>query len=257
MKRSHLVVLPAAVLSLFALTAPARAAAWGFTLTPYMWATGVGVDADLAGRQVVDKDISVNDLVKDLDTIFQMKLEVTYGRFGLYADGFDVNLSNDKNGVTLPQGAGSADLSSTAGMTIVDVAGTFDPIGERSGLALVAGSRILNDRATVDATIRPSPGGTALQSYDAHETLGDALIGVHFRHAVWGRFGMQMQADASTGGTDYTWSVAPALTCTLDKLGRVGIDAGYRYMKIDFKDDGSLDTQMRLSGAIVGLRTSF
>jgi hypothetical protein len=68
---------------------------------------------------------------------------------------------------------------------------------------------------------------------------------------------MQMQADASTGGTDYTWSVAPALTCTLDKLGRVGIDAGYRYMKIDFKDDGSLDTQMRLSGAIIGLRTSF
>lgn len=257
MKRNYLFIASAAALSLLTGSVPARAAGWGFSITPYMWATGIGVDAQLDGREVVSKDIPVSDLLEDLDTIFQMRMELTYGPFGIAADGFDVTLSSEKNGVALPQNAGTADFDNTAGMTIVDVAGTFDPHADRSGFGLLAGTRIMNERATVDAVIQPALGGSVAQSYETHETLVDGLIGARFRHRLWRGLGVQMQADASTGGTDYTWSVAPTLTYTFGALGRYGVEAGYRRMQIDFQDDGGLDTQMTLSGAVLGFRLSF
>jgi hypothetical protein len=259
MKRSHtrhLSIL--AALSLLTSSVPAQAAGWGFTVTPYMWATGIGVDAQLDGREVVSKNIPVSDLLEDLDTIFQMRMELTYGPFGIAADGFDVSLSSEKNGVALPPpGSGTADLDNSAGMSIVDVAGTFDPSADRSGFGLLGGTRILNQRATVDAVLAPAPGITVAQSYETHETLVDGLIGARFRHRLWRGLGVQMQADASTGGTDYTWSVAPTLTYAFGPVGRYGVEAGYRRMKIDFQDDDGLDAQMTLSGAVLGFRLSF
>jgi len=258
MKRSHLGTwFVAAALSLLTVSIPAHAADWGFTATPYMWATGIGVDAQLDGREVVSKDIPVSDLLEDLSTIFQMRLELTYGAFGLAADGFDVSLESEKNGVALPGNAGTADLDNNGGMTIVDVAGTFDPAADRSGFGLLAGTRILNQRATVDAILEPAPGIEVAQRYETHETLVDGLIGARFRHRLWRGLGVQMQADASTGGTDYTWSVAPSLTYAFGPVGRYGVEAGYRRMQIDFQDDGGLDTQMTLSGAVLGFRLSF
>ena len=247
----------AATLSLFAFVAPAHAAGWGFSVTPYMWATGIGVDAQLDGRDVLSRDIPVSDLLEDLDTIFQMRMELTYGPFGIAADGFDVSLSDEKNGVALPQATGTAELDNSAGMTIVDVAGTFDPYADRSGFGLLAGTRILNQRATVDAVLMPAPGVSVAQRYETHETLVDGLVGARFRHRLWRGLGVQMQADASTGGTDYTWSVAPSLTYAFGPFGRYGVEAGYRRMHIDFQDDGGLDAQMTLSGAVLGFRLSF
>jgi hypothetical protein len=246
-----------AAAALLAGSVPAHAAGWGFNVTPYLWATGIGVDAQLDGREVVSKDIPVSDLIQDLDTVFQMRMELTYGPFGLAADGFDVTLSSEKAGMALPQDAGTTDLDNSAGMTIVDVAGTFDPYADRKGFGLLAGTRIVNERANVDAVVRPASGGSVAQSYETHETLVDGLIGARFRHRLWRGLGVQMQADASTGGTDYTWSVAPSLTYAFGPLGRFGVEAGYRRMQIDFQDDGGLDTQMSLSGAVLGFRFSF
>src|SRR5262249_17841709 len=70
---------------------PAMAAGdWRVNVTPYVWATDLRVKADLNGRQVVDQDVSVSDLVKKLDTIFQGRVDVQYRRVGLATDLFDV-----------------------------------------------------------------------------------------------------------------------------------------------------------------------
>jgi len=66
-----------------------------------------------------------------------------------------------------------------------------------------------------------------------------------------------MQADASTGGTDYTWSAGPGLSWGFGRNGAYAITAGYRHMQIDFQDDKGLDARMTLSGPVLGLRTSF
>lgn len=246
----------AATTILFAAGA-ARADGWVFRITPYMWATDVGVDATLGGKQIVDETIPAGDLVKKLDMIVQGRVEAQKGAFGAMVDVFDVTLSDAKSGVALPQGAGQADLSANMGMTIIDVEGIYDRGGDRQGLVAVYGTRILDERATVDATFHLATGSTETKRYETNDWIFDGLVGVRFSHWFTPHWGMQMQADASTGQTNYTWSVAPALGYAFGAHRQFGVNAGYRRMEINFKDDGDLETRMTLSGAVLGFRMSF
>jgi hypothetical protein len=239
------------------LAAPAHAGNWRFHLTPYAWATDMGVDVKLDGRQVLDKDIKVTDLLEDLETIFQARLEVTNGSFGVLTDVFDVTLADEANGASLPQSAGTADVTSKIGMTILDLAGTFDPKADRQGFGLLLGTRILDERVQLDATLMPAAGGSISQSHDEDDTMVDVLAGARFSKRFASSWGVQMQADASTGGTDYTWSLSPSLTYAFGRYSRYGINAGYRVMQLDFKDEAGVNTRMKLSGALLGFRISF
>lgn len=238
------------------LAGPAHAG-WRFHLTPYAWATGVGVDATLDGREVVNEDISVSDLIEDLDTIFQMKVEAVNGPFGAMVDLFDVNLSDATNDVALPRGNGTADVASELGMTILDIAGTYDPQGDRQGFAVLGGTRILDERAAIDANVQPASGGNAALAYDTDETLVDALVGVRYTQRLSRSWAVSSQLDFSSGATDYTWSLAPTVSYAFGQFGRYGVNAGYRRMKFDFKDEHGMNTQMTLSGALLGFRLSF
>jgi hypothetical protein len=238
-------------------TGTANAGSWRFHLTPYAWATGVGVDVKLDGRDAVAKDIAVSDLLEDLETIFMGRIEATHGEFGAMVDLFDVNLADQANDVALPEGNGTADIASELGMTILDVAGTYDPLGDRQGLALMGGTRILRERTAIVAGFEPAPGVVVARSHDAQETLVDALIGARWARRFAPRWTVASSFDVTTGGTDYTWSVAPTLSYAFGPFGRYGVNAGYRRMTVDFKDEDGVDTQMTLSGALLGFRISF
>ena len=246
-----------AILALTSCAGAARAAEWRFSLTPYGWATDLGVKADLRDRTIVDETIAVGDLLEQIDTIVQMRFEATYGEFGITTDLFDVTLSDEIGGVALPQGAGSADFASDMGMTIGDVALLYDPAGDHQGLAVLGGARIIDERATVDATFHPAPGGSRAGRYETNDTYVDGLMGVRFTRTFARRWTWQAQIDVSTGGTDYTWSASPTLSWAFGRMGRYGIGAGYRHMEIDFQDEDGLDARMTLSGPLLGLRTSF
>ena len=57
----------------------AQASDWKWSVTPYAWATDVGVRVDVDDRSVVDETISVADLMEDLDTIAQVRVEAKGG----------------------------------------------------------------------------------------------------------------------------------------------------------------------------------
>src|SRR5688572_27512381 len=156
----------AVALLLCALPGVAGAGDWKWSLTPYAWATDIGVDARIRGTQVVDAEIPVDDLIEDLDTIFQARLEGQNGRYGMLVDLFDVTLSDAVTGVALPQDAGQADVASDMGMTIFDAAGFVDLKGDpRMGLSVLGGTRILDERATVDATFTTASGDVIAKSW--------------------------------------------------------------------------------------------
>jgi hypothetical protein len=234
-----------------------QAADWRWTVTPYAWATDIGVDVKIDDESVIDETIPVEDLLEDLETVFSVHAEAQKGEYGVMIDLFDVTLEDHSSDLQLPLEAGQADLVSEIGMTILDFAGTFDPKGDQQGVSFYFGTRILNQRATIDAEFALNSGADLQRRFETDDTLVDGLVGVRLSKRFSKRWSYQMQADVSLGQTEYTWSVGPTIAYQLGSSGRYALTAGYKRMKIDFEDEGALDTELTMSGATLGFRFSF
>ena len=102
--------------------AAAGASDWKWSITPYAWATNVGVDVSIDNRQVLDKEIEFADLLEDLDTVSQVHIEAQRGAHGVMFDLFDVQLSEEDSRVSIPgttPANTNATLSSEIGMTVL------------------------------------------------------------------------------------------------------------------------------------------
>jgi hypothetical protein len=238
-------------------TVPAAADDWKVTVTPYAWATDVGIDVKVDDRQVIDQEIAVEDLVEDLDTTFQGRLEAQKGAHGLFVDVFDVNLSDDPKTVGLPMGAGQATLSPEMGMTILDLGGFYDPQGDHRGLQLLYGVRLLNQRATLGVEVHRADGVTVARELEVDETLVDALVGLRFLRPLGNRFSLETSVDVSHGGTDLTWSAGSTFGYRFGHGDKYTAILGYRRLVVDFDDSDGVDATMTLSGPLAGLRITF
>lgn len=234
----------------------ALASDWKWSLTPYAWVTDVGVRVDLDDRSVVDETISAADLLEDLKTIAQVRVEAQKGAHGIYFDLFDVTLSDDAAELTLPRG-GSVTVSPEMGMTIAELAGLFDPQGDQKGLQFYYGARLLNERAEIDATFEPADATAIGRRYDIDDTMVDAMLGLRFLHRFGSRWSFAAAADASKGGTELTWSASSSVGYTLGETGRYTVTGGYRFMEVDFATAGEVEAEMTLSGFVAGLRIAF
>lgn len=254
--RARVAALGALALVLVLAGGSVHADEWQGRLTLNGWAPNVGVDAKLGGRQIIDGEIPVTDLLKHLKFMFQGQLEVQKGAFGGRIDVFDVSVSDETN-AALPGGLGQATFKVKFGMTILDVAAFWNPKGDGEGITLLIGSRVLDQRPEVDASLTLTGGPTHAQSYGTSAWLFDGLVGARWDQILSRHWGYRLEADASTGGTDYTWSVAPSVRFVWGKANRFEVSAGYRHMVIDLPNKGDLETQMTLSGARLGFRFSF
>jgi len=234
------------LLGLTALTAAHASAQW--TITPYLWATDLGVDVAVFDETVVDQSIGFTELVDDLDMALQLRAEGQYGHFGVMADLFDVRLSMSSGPFGLPSGA-SATLDSHIRMTLFDIAGMFDPDGGPMGFTFFYGARILSQSAEIDASVQVDSSTAVPTSTDQSDTLVDALVGWRYTRMITSGWTLQTQGDVTTGGTKLTWSASGAVARS---FGRYTVTAGYRHMSIEFEDEPPAQIGMDMSGLVLG-----
>lgn len=235
----------------------AMAEQWQWSVTPYAWATDVGLDVSLRDRELVDATIAFEDLLKDLDSALLFRVQAMHGAHGLALDVFDVVVADDTR-LALPDAPGSEiGLDGRVGTTIVDLTGIYDLGAEVPGLSLLYGTRVLNQREKFAARIVTDDvaGPTARQ--ELSDTLVDGLLGLRYAHALTGRWSYEVSADVSTGGSDFTWSINPMVSYSFGDDHQYRVIAGYRYMAIDFDTQPAVDNDMTLSGVLVGLRFDF
>ncbi len=235
----------------------AYASDWQWTIIPYTWATDVGIDVTIEDRQVLDGEVAFEDLLEDLETVAQVRVEAQRGAHGAFLDLFDVQLSADDDRITLPAGNGEALLSSEIGMTLFEAGGFYDPKGDGEGFALLYGMRILSQRAEIDARFEGGGQAPVRVQHDTEETLIDALLGLRYTRRLSPRWSWQSRVDVSSGSTKLTWSGGSEITWDFGETGRWAATAGYRRMAVDFDTEESVDVDMTLSGFLVGLRASF
>jgi hypothetical protein len=239
---------------------PVTASDWRWSVTPYVWATDVGVDVAIADRTVIDEEIPIGELLEDLETIAQVRLEAQRGAHGLFLDLFDVTLAEDAAELALPGGQGTALVTPEMGMTLLELGGLYDPRGDQRGFQLLYGARLLSQRARIDAAFELVDGSAVDRSWEIDDTLVDALLGVRYVRRLGERWSIETRVDLSAGGTELTWSAAPSLGYSFGAQGRYTVQAGYRRMVVDFDTAATpaeVDAEMTLSGFLVGLRVGF
>jgi hypothetical protein len=260
MNTKSFVPLSLAPLALAAGLATPAAAEWRWTVTPYVWASDVGIDVRVDDRVLVDETIAIADLLEDVETIAQVRLEARrdgHALGGAFLDLFDVTLADEAQTIGMPSGAGTATFAPEMGMTFLDLGGVLDPRGDGQGLQWLYGVRLLNQRATIEAQVDFADGSVKTRTIEIDETLVDGLVGVRYTRALGRRFSVQAQADVSSGGTELTWSAGPTFGVALGRTHRTVATLGYRHLEVDFDSEQNFDATMTLSGVVAALRLNF
>jgi len=231
----------------------AEESAWSFRVSPYVWFAGlsgdVGVNSNLP---VIDVDVDFKEIFESLDWSpppIMLAGEVRYGRFGFVSDLIFLGLEDDgarsRGPVTV---AAEVDLDTV----IWSFAGSYRVIQDGPAtLDLLAGGRLWNVDATGTLT-----GPLATRQRSGSQTWVDPIIGIAGRLELGGGFALQAEGDVGGFGvsSDLDWQVLGTIQYQLEDW--ITLEAGYRYLAVDFEDDGFV-FDVALSGPIVGASLRF
>ncbi len=256
-------ILGLGVLALvLALPGTASASDWKWSLTPYFWASQIGLDVSVNDKDFIDQKVSVSDLVDKLDFAFQVDLQGMRGRHGFLLDVSYFNLGGDERHRTLSGPVGNV-LGARADLkqTMVDAGGIYNPSGDGLGFALIYGVRALSKKLTIDAWLdTPLQPKAKTAQYETKGTLWDGLVGVRYVAKAGDRWLVNVRGDYSTGGTEMTWSGLGAVGYTFGSSHQHAMLIGYRYMRIELKEKdrrAEIETRLGLMGPFFGVKIGF
>ena len=217
---------------------------WSFRLTSYVWFAGLSDDVGVKGR-VANIDVSFSEVFDAIDwwpPPVMFAGEVRYDRLGFFTDFIYLGLEGDGTARRLPL---SAELDMQA--VVWTFGGAYrviqdDPVT----LDLLAGGRLWN--LDVDVTISDPAG--ALQG-SGSETWVDPIIGIAGQVKLGSGFALQAEGDVGGFGvaSDLDWQVLGTLQYQLNDS--ITLEAGYRYLAVDF-DDGGFLFDAAMHGPIIG-----
>jgi len=226
---------------------------WSFRVSPYVWFAGVSGDVGVGPNlPVVDVDVDFSEIFEAIDWFpppVMLAGEVRYGRFAFLSDLMFMGLDADEERTRGPLSvAAKMDLD----MVIWTFGGSFRAVEYGPAtLDLLAGGRFWN----VDATGKFS-GPFAARQRSGSKTWVDPIIGISGRVELGSGFALQAEGDVGGFGlvSDIDWQVLG--TIQYQVADSITLDAGYRYLAVDY-DDGGFLFDVALSGPIIGASIRF
>ncbi len=231
--------IPVAMLWLasLAVAEQAQASEWNWSITPYLWGSGVSLSAEVNDREPgIGQEIDFSDLMDKLKSHSLVGSRASAASSGFFADVFLVDFGDDNKtfdlGGSLP---GQVVAETNLAFTIFEVGGIYNPKGDGKGVALLYGARMLDLDMKLDAQYDFDGGSTEGRDYGLNKALWDALIGVRYLGDLGDRWRYNLEADVSSGGTDLTWNAQAGVGYAYGKHRQHAVIAGYRYMDIDIE----------------------
>lgn len=223
---------------------PANAAeggSWDWMVTPYLWATDIGVDLDTRFPRVSGStDVSFGDIIDKFDGALQVHGEGQGDNFGAFADLTYLSVSDSTD---RPRVRTESDLDTV----LFELAAVWSPGEERfRGVDVFAGLRYLDADITTD--LIPANPSLPRVRVDSGDSFADFLLGVRYTWAFSERWGLTLRGDGSWGDTDGTWN-ASAIAQYRTKNGAWFF--GYRYLDIEI-EKGDAKSNLTISGPGVG-----
>ncbi len=243
--------------ALLALSA-GQAHAQQWTVTPYVWTAGLTAKVSHNGTQVVNEHIGFSELIEDVDMAAMGRVEGRFGRYGAMVDVFYIGMSTTGDVVELPNGANGT-LDTEMGMTVVDATASYALIGrpQAGALALVVGTRLLLESSTLDLTVPTSPTTAITETKSTRDFRPNAIVGLRFRRRLTSHLSVDARGDVGTGNTELTWSAGSEMSYGFGSSQRVALNAGYRTLAIEYREESSIQTNLKMAGFVSGVRIRF
>jgi hypothetical protein len=221
---------------------------WKFTVTPYTWATGIRGDVGVRGR-TAHVSLSFDQVLKHLDGIFVLPVELTKGRFGLGGELAYVKVSDDKATAGFRFTGANAEFKQFNASLAprIRVAST-----NRVQADVVFGARLwsLNNSVTLHRVSGPDI-ETSLNN-----TWVDAFAGGRVFYKLTDRWLVQARGDVGGLGSLLSWQAIGLVDYRASS--RITLRAGYRQLDVDFHDGGGgLIYDVAYGGPIVGVSINF
>lgn len=236
---------------------------WRIQFNTWVWVTAYDGSVGIGDRKA-DVDASFTDIVDASDSIlaFSGRLEVGYGRWGGYIDGFYADLASDDE--TGPDGVADVDIEMK--QTIVDFGvmyrlADWEPTGagaaspHNAALDLYAGGRY----SSIEVDIDPA----RLSSLSGSEEWIDPIVGARLLVPVDKRWHLSVNGDIGGFGveSDFTWSITSVLgyDFTLFDIPATAY-GGYRAIGWDYSDGSGADEfewDITVHGLLLGLSMRF
>lgn len=228
-----------------ALSPPAHAAdgnEWEWMVAPYVWATSINTDLD-TGRPPeggLSTDTAFDDVLDNLDGVFQVHAEGQNDQWGAFADFTFLGLADEND---RPRFRTESDLDAR----LFELAGVWSPAeGRYQGLDVFAGLRYID----LDLTVQFDPTDPLFNTttFDSAQTFNDFMVGARYTWALSDRWGLTLRGDGSFGDTEGTWNTSAVATYRMKNGAWL---FGYRYLDVELEDD-DINIDLTMHGLMVG-----
>lgn len=220
---------------------------WQFSLTPYMWAAGIGGDVGHGDRTLAHLHYDFSKVINTLNFAAMGMAEARYGRFSLSSDLIYMRITDH---VAMPRiglersrvGVGLLQWTPLAGYAVHD--------DGRSRLELVAGARVWSVKTII---------GAEFARFGDHEaqrtkTWVDAVGGVRGQAFLTDNVFLSGWALAGGGGSDYMWDLMGGVGYRINSMFSATL--GYRAQQVKFRQAGFL-FDVAVHGPIAGVQIAF
>ena len=219
---------------------------WTFVLTPVLWNASVSatLSNDGSGGDLpIDPNYRFFTL-ENLDDYLSLKFEASHGRYGFLFDSLRARYQDDTSNTIASFTVGTE-------LGFIKAAVRYQLFDEHK-LDLIAG--VQNSFLDIDQTliVGSMPGSTTKYSYD----WTDPLVGLRYQYPISHKWLVWLRGNI--GGFNVSTQRIIDLSTDVQYLinSTISLTMGYRYLKIDFKEDDVL-YNVTLDGAHIGLGIHF
>jgi len=221
-------------------TSLAETSSWHYKVTPYLWNVSFDGNTSSGGNDVpIDTDYSFFTL-DNLDNVFSISFEANNGNLGILFDGLRARYSDNTSNMLF-----ATQLSVELGF--IEGAVSYRP-SMFEHLDFIGGVRYI----FVDTRLVFTPGPIAEADHD----WVDPLVGARYQNSLAENWHYQLRGDV--GGFGVSSDLVLNLLATIEyKFNHtLGVELGYRYVNIDFKEDDFI-YDVSMQGIVLGLGISF
>jgi opacity protein-like surface antigen len=210
---------------------------WQFKLTPYLWLAGITADAassDGVDLPPINPDYQFFSL-ENFDGVAFLTFTAEKNQWAIHNDLVYISFAD-----TIEVGPVDSSFDLSGGT--LELSAGYRPDSWQN-THLVFGLRGV--KVSLDATLTPGPTGSDSRSFI------DPIIGLYHRQTFDNHWGLMMRGDIGSSSSELM--VNAVLAGTYQFTDTFTLVFGYRYLKIDFKEDDFL-IDLSIQGYSVGFQ---